>query len=196
MQLIDDIKENVDAKKKSYEEKQEQKRLDEEERKILEQKEKYMKLAYKQAEKAYEIEEAPIGCVIITDDGKVIGKGYNRRNKEGSVLAHAEIIAIEEACKKVHDWRLEDCTMYVTLEPCPMCAGAIVQSRMKKVVIGAMNSKAGCAGSVINLLQYDGFNHKVEIEKGILGDECSAIMTDFFDELRDRKKRMEDDNVV
>lgn len=152
--------------------------------KVEENKIKYMTMAYKEAEKAYEEADVPIGCVIVNEDGKVIAKAYNRRNKDGNTISHAEILAIQQACKKMGDWRLEDCDMYVTLEPCPMCAGAILQARMRKVYIGAMNSKAGAAGSVINLLQMGGFNHRVEIEKGILGDDCSSIMSDFFEELR------------
>ena len=148
---------------------------------------KYMKEAIRQAKKAALIDEVPIGCVIVYQD-KIIGRGYNKRNKMGSTLAHAEIIAIQKASKKVNDWRLEDCTMYITLEPCQMCAGAIVQARIPKVVIGAMNPKAGCAGSVLNILQIDKFNHQVEIERGILEEECSQMLSDFFKELRRRKK--------
>ena len=129
--------------------------------------ERYMKEAIKQAKKAYALDEVPIGCVIVQDN-KIIARGYNRRNTDKNALAHAEISAIKKASKKTGDWRLEDCTMYVTLEPCQMCAGAIVQSRMKKVVIGAMNPKAGCAGSVINILQMKQFNHQAEMENGIL----------------------------
>ena len=136
--------------------------------------EKYMKDAIRQAKKAAALGEVPIGCVIV-HDGQVIGRGYNRRNTDKSTLAHAEITAIKRASKKLGDWRLEDCTMYVTLEPCQMCAGAIVQSRMKKVVIGSMNPKAGCAGSVLNLLQMAQFNHQVEIERGVLEEELSLI---------------------
>ena len=124
--------------------------------------EKYMREAIKQARKAAKIDEVPIGCVIVYDD-KIIARGYNRRNTDKSTLAHAEIIAIRKAAKVIGDWRLEDCTMYITLEPCPMCAGAIVQARIPRVVVGAMNPKAGCAGSVINLLQMDGFNNKAEL---------------------------------
>jgi tRNA(adenine34) deaminase len=155
--------------------------------KKMTQDEKFMKAALKEARKAYKLDEVPIGCVIV-QDGRVIARGYNRRNTEGNTLAHAELTAIRKASKKTGDWRLEDCTMYVTLEPCQMCAGAIVQSRMKKVVIGSMNPKAGCAGSVINLLQMDGFNHKVEIERGVLEGECSEMLSGFFRELRTRKK--------
>ena len=149
--------------------------------------EMYMKEAYSLAKKAYRQEETPIGCVIVRD-GRIIGKGYNRRNRKKNSLAHAEIMAISQACKKVGDWRLEDCTMYVTLEPCPMCAGAIVQARMPLVVIGARNPKAGCAGSVINILDMDGFNHRVELVEGVMRDECEQLMTGFFRELREKKK--------
>lgn len=149
--------------------------------------EKYMRAAIREAKKAYTLEEVPIGCVIVRE-GKIIARGYNRRNTDKNTLAHAELTAIKKASKKCGDWRLEDCTMYVTLEPCQMCAGAIVQSRMHKVVIGAMNPKAGCAGSVINLLQMAQFNHQVEIEQGILGEECSDMLSNFFKELREKKK--------
>ena len=150
--------------------------------------EKFMKAAIREARKAYALDEVPIGCVIVSDD-KIIARGYNRRNTEGNTLAHAEISAIRKASKKLGDWRLEDCTMYVTLEPCQMCAGAIVQSRMKRVVIASMNPKAGCAGSVLNLLQITSFNHQVEIERGVLEEECSQMLSDFFRNLREKKKR-------
>lgn len=149
--------------------------------------ERYMKEAIKQAKKAYALDEVPIGCVIVQDN-KIIARGYNRRNTDKNALAHAEISAIKKASKKTGDWRLEDCTMYVTLEPCQMCAGAIVQSRMKKVVIGAMNPKAGCAGSIINILQMKQFNHQVEMENGILEKECADMLSTFFKELREKKK--------
>lgn len=155
--------------------------------------EKYMKQAIKLAEKAAELGEVPIGCVI-EYQGKVIGRGYNRRTTDKSTLAHAEIIAIKKACKKMGDWRLEDCTMYVTLEPCQMCAGAIVQARVKKVVIGCMNPKAGCAGSILNVLQMDAFNHQVEIERGVLEEECSKMLTSFFKRLRQKLKVEKEDN--
>ena len=132
--------------------------------------EKYMKEAIKQAKKAYSIDETPIGCVIVYED-KIIARGYNRRNTDKSTLAHAEITAIKKACKKLGDWRLEGCTLYVTLEPCPMCAGAIIQSRIDRVVVGSMNPKAGCAGSVLNILQTEGFNHQTELTTGILKEE-------------------------
>ena len=150
--------------------------------------EKYMREALRQAKKAYALEETPIGCVIV-HDGKVIGRGYNRRNTDKSPLAHAEIAAIRKASRKIGDWRLEECTMYVTLEPCQMCAGAIVQSRIPRVVIGCMNPKAGCAGSVLNILQVKEFNHQAEIESGVLGEECSELMKQFFREMRDKKKK-------
>ena len=149
--------------------------------------ESFMKQAVKQAKKAYDKLETPIGCVIVHED-KIIARGYNKRNMKKNTLAHAEILAINKASKVLGDWRLEDCTMYVTLEPCPMCAGAIVQARIPRVVIGSMNPKAGCAGSVLNLLQQDGLNHQVEITKGVLAEECSGLMTSVFRELRKKKK--------
>lgn len=149
--------------------------------------ESFMKQAVKQAKKAYDKLETPIGCVIVHED-KIIARGYNKRNMKKNTLAHAEILAINKASKVLGDWRLEDCTMYVTLEPCPMCAGAIVQARIPRVVIGSINPKAGCAGSVLNLLQQDGLNHQVEITKGVLAEECSGLMTSFFRELRKKKK--------
>ena len=150
--------------------------------------EKYMKEAIKQAKKAYALDETPIGCVIVCE-GKVISRGYNRRNTDKNPLAHAEITAIRKASRRLGDWRLEGCTMYVTLEPCQMCAGAIVQSRMDRVVIGCMNPKAGCAGSILNLLQMDRFNHQAEITAGVLEEECSSLMKQFFRELREKKKK-------
>ena len=135
----------------------------------------YMGEAIKQAKRAYRREETPIGCVIVYQD-KIIARGYNKRNWKKNTLAHAEILAINKASKELGDWRLEDCTMYVTLEPCPMCAGAIVQARIPRVVIGSMNPKAGCAGSVLNLLQQDRFNHRAEVVTGVRGEECSQLM--------------------
>lgn len=148
--------------------------------------EKYMKAAIREAKKAEAIKEVPIGCVIVHDD-KIIARGYNRRITDKNVLSHAEIIAIRKACKKIGDWRLEDCTMYVTLEPCPMCAGAIVQARIPKVVIGCMNPKAGCAGSVLDMLHEEGFNHQVETQIGVLEETCSTMLKTFFKELRRSK---------
>jgi len=150
--------------------------------------EKYMKAAIQQAQKALKLNEVPIGCVIVYND-KIIGRGYNRRNTDKTALGHAEITAIKKASKYLGDWRLEQCTMYITLEPCQMCSGAIVQARIPKVIIGAMNPKAGCAGSIINLLQMHQFNHQVEIEKGILEKECTTLLTSFFHELRELKKK-------
>ena len=155
------------------------------------QDEKYMKAAIRQAKKAYALDEVPIGCVIVQND-KIIARGYNRRNTDKNALAHAEIAAIRKASKKTGDWRLEDCTMYVTLEPCQMCAGAIVQSRMKKVVIASMNPKEGCGGSIINLLQMERFNHQVEMEIGVCQEECSSMLSQFFRDLRKRKKEAKD----
>ena len=149
--------------------------------------EKYMKEAIRQAKKAKALDEVPIGCVIVYED-KIIARGYNRRNTDKNTLSHAELNAIRKASKKLGDWRLEGCTMYVTLEPCQMCAGALVQSRIDRVVVGCMNPKAGCAGSVLNLLQQDGLNHQVEVTKGVLAEECSGLMTSFFRELRKKKK--------
>lgn len=149
--------------------------------------EKYMREALKQAKKAAEIEEVPIGCVIVYDN-KIIARGYNRRIADKNTLSHAELNAIRKASKKLGDWRLDDCDMYITLEPCQMCAGAIVQARIKQVYIGCMNPKAGCAGSIMNLLEVDEFNHKVDITKGILEKECSQVLKDFFKKMRNKKK--------
>ena len=156
-------------------------------RKMTDTDAKYMKEAIRQAKKAYAIGEVPIGCVIVRD-GKIISRGYNRRTIDKNTLAHAELAAIKKASKKLDDWRLEGCTMYVTLEPCQMCAGALVQSRIDRVVVGCMNPKAGCAGSILNLLQLPEFNHQVELETGVLEEECSQMMKDFFRELRETKK--------
>lgn len=141
--------------------------------------EKYMKEALKQAEKAYRLGEVPIGCVIVYND-KIIGRGYNKRNTNKTTLAHAELMAINKASKNMGDWRLEDCTIYITLEPCQMCSGAIVQARIKRAVIGTMNPKAGCAGSILNLLQMEEFNHQVEITTGVLEEKCTEILQTFF----------------
>lgn len=154
--------------------------------------EKYMKAAIAQAKKAEALEEVPIGCVIVCGD-KIIARGYNRRNTDHNTLSHAELIAIKKASKKLGDWRLEGCTMYVTLEPCQMCSGALVQSRIDKVIIGAMNKKAGCAGSVMDLLHVEGFNHQVECETGVLGEECSEMLSEFFKRLRLSKKKQDPD---
>ena len=149
--------------------------------------EKYMKAAMTQAKKAYALGEVPIGCVIV-HEGKIIGRGYNRRNTDKNTLAHAEITAINKASRKIGDWRLEDCTLYVTLEPCQMCSGAIVQARIPEVVIGCMNPKAGCAGAILNILENDSFNHQVKVTRGVLEQQCSDMLTQFFKELRVRVK--------
>ena len=149
--------------------------------------EKFMKEAIKQAKKAEAIGDVPIGCVIV-HDGKIIARGYNKRNKDKTVLAHAELLAMKKACKKLGDWRLEDCTMYITLEPCQMCAGAIVQARVTRVVIGSMNAKAGCGGSILNLLEMQEFNHQAEVERGVLQEECSEMLSAFFRKLREIQK--------
>ena len=149
---------------------------------------KYMKQAIRLAKKAAANGDVPIGCVIV-HEGKIIARGYNRRNADKTTLAHAEILAIKKASKVIGDWRLEDCTIYITLEPCQMCAGAIVQARIPRCVIGCMNPKAGCAGSVLNILDIKDFNHQVEIKKGVLEEEGSAMMKDFFARLRADKKK-------
>ena len=151
--------------------------------------EKYMKEALRQAKKAEALLEVPIGCVIVQND-KIIARGYNRRNTDKNTLSHAELNAIRKASKKTGDWRLEDCTMYITLEPCQMCAGAIVQARMGRVVIGAMNPKAGCAGSILNLLEMSEFNHQVDVERGVLEEECSTMLSEFFKKLRKNKQKL------
>jgi tRNA(adenine34) deaminase len=150
--------------------------------------EKYMKEALKLARRAGKLMEVPIGCVIV-HDGKIIGRGYNRRNTDKTTLGHAEITAIKRASKVIGDWRLEECTIYITLEPCQMCAGAIVQARIPRVVIGSMNPKAGCGGSILNILEMPQFNHVCSVTRGVLGDECGALLTNFFRELREAKKK-------
>ena len=142
-----------------------------------------MKEAIKQARKAASIGEVPIGCVIVYED-KIIARGYNRRTTDKNTLAHAELQAIKKASRKLGDCRLEGCTMYVTLEPCQMCAGALVQARITEVVIGCMNPKAGCAGSILNLLEMPEFNHQVKVVRGVREEECSQILKDFFKDLR------------
>ena len=149
--------------------------------------EKYMREAVRQAKKAYMLGEVPIGCVIV-HDGKIIGRGYNRRNTDKSTLSHAEMIAIRKASKVIGDWRLEECTLYVTLEPCQMCAGAIVQARIPRVVMACMNPKAGCAGSVLNIFDMPRFNHQVESVRGVMEEECALMLRTFFKELRIRNK--------
>ena len=153
----------------------------------MEKDEKYMREALKQAKKAWTLDEVPIGCVIVYED-RIIARGYNRRNTDKNTLAHAELAAIRKASKKLGDWRLEGCTMYVTLEPCQMCAGAIVQARIDEVVMASMNPKAGCGGSILNILEMPEFNHQVKVTRGILEEECSHMLTQFFKELRIRNK--------
>lgn len=155
--------------------------------------EKYMKEAIRQAKKAWALDEVPIGAVLVYDN-RIIARGYNRRNTDKNTISHAEITAISRGSKKLGDFRLEGCTLYITLEPCQMCAGAIVQARVDRVVIGCMNKKAGCAGSVLNLLQMKEFNHQVEITKGILEEECSSMLSTFFKELRIKKQLTKKDN--
>ena len=153
----------------------------------LSEDERYMRQAITLAKKAAANGDVPIGCVIVYE-GKVIARGYNRRNVDKTTLAHAEIMAIKKASKVLGDWRLEDCTMYVTLEPCQMCAGAIVQARVTRVVIGSMNAKAGCGGSILNLLEMQEFNHQAEVERGVLQEECSEMLSAFFRKLREIQK--------
>ncbi len=164
-------------KKEAFEEKRRRER----EQQIIDC--KFMKEAVKQAQKAVKLGEVPIGCVIVKD-GKIIARGYNRRNTDHSTLSHAEIKAIRKASSILHDWRLEGCTLYVTLEPCQMCAGAIVQARIPRVVMGCMNPKAGCGGSVLNILQMREFNHQTEVKRGVLEKECSEVLSEFFKSLR------------
>ena len=149
--------------------------------------EKFMREAIRQAKKAYALDEVPIGCVIVYE-GKIIARGYNRRNTDKNTLSHAELIAIKKASRKLGDWGLEGCTMYITLEPCQMCAGAMVQARVTEAVIGSMNPKAGCAGSVLNILEMEGFNHQVNVRRGVMEEECSRMLSSFFRELREKKK--------
>ncbi len=148
---------------------------------------KYMRAALAQARKAYKLGEVPIGCVIVYED-KIIGRGYNRRNTDKTPLSHAEITAIKKAGKFMNDWRLEGCKLYVTLEPCQMCSGAIVQARIPEVIMAAENPKAGCAGSVMDILNNPKFNHQVSVKKGVLKEECSNLLKKFFIELRARNK--------
>ena len=150
-------------------------------------KEYYMKQALKEAEKAYKKLEVPVGAVIVKD-GKIIARAYNQKECKNDTTNHAEILAIKKASKKLNSWRLIDCDMFVTLEPCSMCAGALIQSRIRKVYIGAPDLKTGACGSVLNLLEDYTFNHKVEVENGILKNECESILKSFFKELRQSKK--------
>lgn len=149
--------------------------------------ERFMREAIRQARKAGALMEVPIGCVIVYE-GKIIARGYNRRNTDKNTISHAELNAIRKASKKLGDWRLEGCTMYITLEPCQMCAGAIVQARVSRVVIGSMNPKAGCAGSILNLLEWNS-QSSGRSYRGVLQEECSQMLSGFFKELREIKKR-------
>ncbi len=146
-----------------------------------------MRLAIDEALKAKDKLEVPIGAVIVQND-EVVASAYNLRETEQRSVAHAELLAIDEACKKLGTWRLEDATLYVTLEPCPMCAGAIVLSRVKRVVFGAYDPKGGCAGTLLNLLEFEKFNHQAQVVGGVLEEECGSLLTTFFRELRQRKK--------
>ena len=150
-------------------------------------KEDYMKIALKEAEKAYNELEVPVGAIIVKE-GKIIARAYNEKEKKHDTTKHAEILAIQKASKKLKSWRLNDCDMYVTLEPCSMCAGALIQSRIRKVYIGAMDEKTGSCGSVLNLLEDYKFNHKVEVEYNVCKEECKRILKDFFKNLRKSKK--------
>lgn len=154
----------------------------------MQEKEKFMKEALKEAQKAVQKLEVPVGCVIVKD-GKIIARAHNQKETKTDTTKHAEIIAIQKASKKLEAWRLLDCEMYVTLEPCSMCAGAMIQARIKKVYIGAMDAKTGACGSVLNLLQDYPFNHKVEVETGIRQEECENILKEFFKKLREIKSR-------
>ncbi|WP_408021630.1 tRNA adenosine(34) deaminase TadA [Siminovitchia acidinfaciens] len=154
----------------------------------MDREEKYMKMAIAEAKKAEAMQEVPIGAVIVLNDD-VIAAAHNRRETDQNAVAHAELIAIEEACKKLGTWRLEDAELYVTLEPCPMCSGAIILSRVKKVVYGATDPKAGCAGTLMNLLTDERFNHQSEVVSGVLGEECGGMLSDFFRSIRERKKK-------
>lgn len=150
--------------------------------------EKFMKQALKEAQKAYLKDEVPVGAVIV-QNGKIIARAYNLKETKKDTTCHAEILAIQKASKKLKSWRLEDCDMYVTLEPCSMCAGALIQSRIKKLYIGTMDYKTGAAGSIFNIFKDYTFNHKVEVETGILKEECEKILQDFFKELRKKKNK-------
>jgi len=148
--------------------------------------EKYMKIALEEAKKAYDKGEVPIGAIIVRDD-EIIGRGYNLRESLRDATAHAEILAIQDACKNINSWRLTNTTLYVTIEPCAMCCGAIVQSRIKRLVFGASDPKGGATGSIINILDNKAFNHQVETTSGVLEVEASDIMKDFFRKIRKNK---------
>lgn len=151
----------------------------------------FMRQAIREAMKAELLDEVPIGAVIVHDD-KIIARGHNLREKKQSSLAHAEILAIEKACKKIGSWRLEDCVLYVTLEPCPMCAGAILQSRIAKVVYGAPDPKGGSVGTCFNLYEIPGFNHYPEVIGGVLHEDCAALLKTFFKRKREQKNKIKE----
>lgn len=200
MEQIDSRKQaDLEAKERAYLRRQKRKKEKEErlaaelearQREEKKEKERFMQEAIRQAKKAAALGEVPIGCVLVRN-GEIVARGYNRRNTDKTTLAHAEMAVIQRASRKLRDWRLEDCTLYVTLEPCPMCAGAIVQARIPNVVAGCMNPKAGCAGSVLNILRTPGLNHMVEFESGVLEEACSKLLTDFFRELRQNHTKNE-----
>lgn len=148
---------------------------------------KYMQEALIEAKKAFELDESPIGAVIVYKE-QIIGRGYNRRNTDKNPLAHAEMLAMNEACRFLGDWRLEECTIYITLEPCPMCSGAIVQARIPRVVFGAKSPKAGFAGSVVNVLQMEALNHRCEVQEGICEEEASMLLKTYFKNMRNKNK--------
>lgn len=150
--------------------------------------EKYMRLALKEAQKGYEKDEVPVGAIIVKDN-KIIAKAYNQKEEKTDTTKHAEIIAIQKASKKLNNWRLEDCSMYVTLEPCTMCTGAIINSRIKNLYIGAMDEKTGACGSVLNIVEDYKFNHVVNVYRDILTEECKQILQSFFKDLRKRKEK-------
>lgn len=154
----------------------------------MERDERFMQLAIEEAKEAQAIGEVPIGCVIVKGD-EVIATGHNRRETDLLAAAHAEMIAIEAANEALGNWRLEDCELYVTLEPCPMCAGAIVLSRVKRVIFGAYDPKGGCCGTLMNLVQDERFNHQADVTENVLAEECGRLLTDFFRALRERKKQ-------
>ena len=153
-----------------------------------EDKKKYMELALEEANKALKQDEVPIGAIVVDPDGKVIGKGYKRRELDQDATQHAEMIAIREACKNIGLWRLIDCSLFVTLEPCPMCAGAIINSRIKDVYFGAMDPKAGACGSVVDLFSVEKFNHHPHVIRGLFQEKSSQMLKDFFREIRKKQK--------
>lgn len=182
------------TRRRNWEKRMEQKRLaalkaEKEEKEQLRTDERFMREAIRQAHKAAALGDVPIGCVIVRQ-GQIIARGYNRRNADKSVLSHAEIISMKKACKKLGDWRLEDCTMYVTLEPCPMCTGAIINARIRRLCYGAKDPKAGSCGSIVNLFELP-YNHKPQVISGVLEEACAERLSGFFRSLRERKKNGE-----